>query len=75
MLLLNLNRKAHMGSPMTSSHLTLSDLESQIQGHSDFQPLLSCNGAELGHILLLNINRNAYMGSPKTISLLTLSAL
>ncbi len=27
MLLLNINRKGYMGSPMTLSHLTLSDLE------------------------------------------------
>ena len=33
------NRKAYMASPMTSSHLTLSDLESQVQGHSDFEAL------------------------------------
>ncbi len=61
-----------MGRPMTLSHLTLSDL---IQDRSDFQPLLSCNGAELGHILLLNINRKACMGSSKTLSHLTLSDL
>ena len=39
MLLLNINRKAYMGSPTTLSHLTLSDLESQYQGHSDFKGL------------------------------------
>ncbi len=39
MLLLNINRKAYKGSPMTSSHMTLSDLESHNQGHSDFEAL------------------------------------
>ena len=38
-LLLNINRKAYMESPMTSSHMTLSDLEGQIQGKSDFEAL------------------------------------
>ncbi len=39
MLLLNFNRKAYKESPMTSSHLTLSDLEGQIQGHSNVESL------------------------------------
>ncbi len=39
MLLLNINRKPYMASPMTLSHLTLNDLESQSQGHSDFEVL------------------------------------
>ncbi len=36
MLVLNINRKPYMGSPMAISHLTLSDLEGQYQGHSHF---------------------------------------
>ncbi len=39
MLLLNINRKAYIGSPMTLSHLTLSDLEAPFQGDSDFKSL------------------------------------
>ncbi len=39
MLLLNINRKAYMWSPMALSHLTLSDIEGQSQGHSDFETL------------------------------------
>ncbi len=35
MLLLNINRKSYMGSPVTLSHLTFSDLK----GHSDSKPL------------------------------------
>ncbi len=58
-----------MGSPMTLSHLTLSDLEGQFQGYSDFEAL---NLARL--ILLLNIDRKAYMGSPMTSSHMTFGA-
>ncbi len=32
-----------MESPVTSSHLTLSDLKGQIQGHSDFEALYLLN--------------------------------
>ena len=58
-----------MGSPMTPSHLTLSDAKGQSQGHSDFEGLciitVSQGGTELpvGHILLLNPNRKPYMGN------------
>ncbi len=64
--------KLCMASPITSSPLTLSDLE---VSNSRFRSLISCKGAELGHILLLNINRETYMGSPMTLSHLTLSYL
>ncbi len=64
MLLLNINRKPYMGSPVTLSHLTLSDLKRSNSRSLAFQSLISCKGAELGDILLLNINRKAYMGSP-----------
>ncbi len=59
---------------MTSSHLTLSDLERSNSRSVTFQSLISCKGAELGHMLLLNINRKAYKESPMT-SHLTLSDL
>ena len=49
---------------MTPLHLPLSDLEGQNQVHSAFEALMSCKGAELGHMLLLNINTKPYMGSP-----------
>ncbi len=49
MLLLNINRKAYMGSPMTLSHLTLSDLERSKSRALKFRKLLSRKGAELGH--------------------------
>ena len=65
-LLLKINRKAYMGSPVTPSHLTLGG---EIQDHSKFQSLVK------EHMLLLNINRKAYMGSPMTPSHLTLSDL
>ena len=64
MLLLNINRTAYMGSPMTLSHLTLSDLERSNSRSLRFRSLVSCKGAELGHMLPLNINGKAYMGSP-----------
>ncbi len=54
MLLLNINRKPYMGSPMTPSHLTLSDLERPISKSLRFQRLISRKAADLGHILLLN---------------------
>ncbi len=72
MLLLNINRKAYMGSQIRLSHLTLSDLERSNLRSLTFQSLISCKGAELGHMLLLNINRKAYMESPMTSSHLTL---
>ncbi len=77
MLLLNINRKAYIGSQMTLSHLTLSDLERSNPRSLiyTFQSLISCKGTELGHMLLLNINRKAYKESPMTSSRLTLSDL
>ncbi len=43
MLLLTINRKPHMGSPLAFSHLTLSDLERSKSPR--FQSLISRNGA------------------------------
>ncbi len=60
---------------MTPSHLTLSALERLKSRSLGFRTLISCKGAELGHMLLLNINRKAYMGTPMTLSHLTLSDL
>ncbi len=74
-LLLNINRKAHVSSQMTLSHLTLSDLKRSNPRSLRFRSLISCEGAELGHKLLMNINRKAYMGSPMTSSHMTLSDL
>ncbi len=56
-----------MTSPMTSSHLPLSDLERPNSRSLRFRRLMSSKGAELGHMLLLNIDRKAYMGSPMTL--------
>ncbi len=67
MLLLNINRKVYMESPMTLSHLTLSDLKGSNSRLLGFRSLIFCEGAELGHKLLLNINRKAYMESPMTL--------
>ncbi len=39
MLLLTINRKPYMASPMTPSLLTLRDLKGQNQGQSDFKVL------------------------------------
>ena len=71
MLLLDITRKAYMGSPMTLKHLTL---KVQIHCHSDFETYIH-KGEELGHMLLLSINRKAYMECPMTLSHLTLSDL
>ncbi len=63
--MLNINRKAHLGSPLMRLHLTLVTLKVQCQGDSDFRRLISRNGAaELGHMLLSNTNRKSYMASP-----------
>ena len=51
-------------SPITPPCLTLIDLERSKSWSLRFGILISCNGAELGHMLLLNFNRKAYMGSP-----------
>ncbi len=69
------NRKPSIESPITSSHMTLSDLERSNPRSLTFQILISCKGAEFGHMLLLNINRKPYIGSPVTLSHLTLSDL
>ena len=45
MLLLNINRKPYMGSPIALSHLTLSDLERSRSRPPRFQSLLSRKGA------------------------------
>ena len=74
-LILNINRKAYMDSPMTLSDLTASDLERSISKSLRFQRLISRKATELGHMLLLNINRKSYMGSPIPPSDLTLSDL
>ncbi len=72
MLLLTMNRKLDMASPMTSSLLTLVDLEWSKSRSLGFQSLLSRKGVELGPMLLLTMNRKPYVASPMT-SLLTLS--
>ncbi len=47
MLLLNIKRKAYMGSPVTLLHLTLNDLERSKS--LKFRKLPSRKGAKLGH--------------------------
>ncbi len=67
MLPININRNPYilyMGSPKTLSHLTLSDLKFQSQGHSDFESIISRKGAMLVYMLLFSINRKAYVGNP-----------
>ncbi len=74
MLLLTINRKPYMASPMKSLLLTLSDLERSKSRSFRFQSLISRKGAELGPMLLLTINRKPYTASLMT-SLLILSDL
>ena len=69
MLLLNINKKPDMGSPMALFHVTLCDLERLKSRSLRFQSLISRKGVELGHILLLNINRKPYEQSNGTIML------
>ena len=61
-----------MESPVTSSHMTLSDLERSKSMSLRFRRLISCKRAELGHMLLLNINAKACMESAITSSHMTL---
>ena len=51
-----------MGSPMTLSDLTLSDLERSVSSSLRFQRLLSRKAAELAHMLLLNTIANSIWG-------------
>ena len=55
MLLLSItgSRKAYMGSPMTLSHLTLSDLERSDSKSLGFRSFITCKRAELGHMLTI----------------------
>ncbi len=45
LLLLNLNRKAYMESPITASNMTLSVLKRSKSGSLSFRRLISCKGA------------------------------
>ncbi len=55
---------------MATSHLTLSDPERQIQGHST-RSLIFQKGVQLNHMIILNISRKPYVGSPMAPSDLT----
>ncbi len=59
-----------MGSPMTLSDMTLSDLERSMSMSLRFQSIISFRVAELGQMLLLSINKKPYTGS--TVVLLQL---
>ncbi len=56
MLLLNINRKVSMESPLVQLHLTFMNLKGHCQGHSDFEGI-SGKGVELDHVLLLDTDR------------------
>ncbi len=50
-----------MTSAMAQSHLTVNDLESESQGHSNFKDI-SRTGTELGRMLIIiKINRKPYI--------------
>ncbi len=66
MLLLTINRKAFMASPMTPRHLTLNDLERLRSRLLGFQSRISHKGTKSGHMLLLIINRKTHGGSNAT---------
>ena len=71
MLLLNIDGKPYMESPVPPSYLTLSWTSRSLR----FQSLISWKWAELRHMLLLNINRKLYIGNPMVPWHLTLSEL
>ncbi len=73
MLLLTVNRKPWMGSPMTPSHLTLNDLQRSKSCSIVFQSLISLKGTDFGHILPITIKRKPYMASSMKSSHFTLS--
>ncbi len=75
MITVYVNWKPCMASPMTSSHLTLSDLERSNPRSLRFRNLISWKGAELVHMLVLNIGRKAYMRNQMILLHLTLSDL
>ncbi len=60
-----------MGSPITLSHLTFSDLEWSNSRVHRFRNIISRKGGDLGPMLLLNINRKPYMGSQMAVLNLT----
>ena len=64
-----------MGSQMTPSYLTLSDIERSKSWSLGFQSVIYRKGTNLGPILPLTINRKPYMERPVTPSLLTLRVL
>ncbi len=72
MLLLTIDRKPYMGSPMTPSIMIFNDLKGQSQGHLEFKALYLIK-EQLGPMSLLTINRKPYVASPRAQSLLTLS--
>ena len=74
-LLLDTNRKSHMGSPNARLDVTLSDHERWTSRSLIFERFIACKGAYLGPMLLSSINRKPYMGSPMAPSHLTLSDL
>ncbi len=75
MLVLNINKKEFMGSPMAMWHLTLDDLERSKSRSLRFESLISRKGGVLGHMLLLTINNKLYKWGTMPPSYLTLSDL
>ena len=68
MLLLNINGKPYMGTPMALSHLTLNDLKCQSQGHHDFEALYLVKEPGIGPDVIINtINRKLYWASNDTL--------
>ena len=64
MLLLDINRKAYIGSPLESNSVItfdLSDLEGAMSRSLRFGRLISHIGAKIDHMLLLKSNRKPYM--------------
>ncbi len=75
MLVLTINKKPYIESPMTPPLLILSDHERPKSKLLGFKSLIFRKGAKVGPMSLLTINRKPYMASPMTPSLLILSDL
>ncbi len=75
MLLLTTDRKIYMGSPMTPSHLNLSDIERSKSRSLGFQSLIQHKVTNLGPMSVLTINKKICIWSWMTPSDLTLSDL
>ena len=72
---IHINRKPYMMSQMTPSYLTFSDIERLKSRTLRFRSLISCKGAEVGHVLLLKYKQESIYGESIDAITLDLSDL